>query len=98
MARKATTTRRAGSSALELLGLLLDVVYTAAHEERLLGELVELTVGKATERVDGLRGRDELARDAGELLGDEERLRQEPLDTTCAVDRHPVLFGELVDT
>src|SRR4051812_31858989 len=75
----------------------LDVLDAAAHEERLLRILVELALGQAAERVDGLRQRDELARDAGELLSDEERLRQEPLDPPGPVDQDPVLLGQLVD-
>ena len=80
------------------LGVRLDVLDAAAHEERLLGRVVELAVAQPLERVDRLVQRHELAGDAGELLGDEERLREEPLDPTGPVDRDPVLLGELVDT
>ena len=37
------------------------------------------------------------ARRAGELLGHEERLRQEALDLARAADRQPVLVGQLLD-
>src|SRR4051794_27240326 len=82
---------------LETLRVGLDVLDAAAHEERLLRILVELALGQAAERVDGLVERDELARDAGELLGHEERLRQEALDPTGPVDQDAVLLGQLVD-
>ena len=51
----------------------------------------------AAERRDGLGDRDDLARAAGELLGDVERLAQEALDLAGAVDLELVLVGELVD-
>src|SRR4051812_43347641 len=82
---------------LETLRVGLDVLHTATHEERLLGILVELALGEPAERVDGLVERDELAGDAGELLRDEERLREEPLDPAGPVDQNAVLFGQLVD-
>src|ERR1700710_346858 len=39
---------------LDLVPLALDVVQTAAHEERLLRHVVVLTVGDLVERIDGL--------------------------------------------
>ena len=65
---------------MDFLGLgdgLLDV---ADQEERLLGQVVVLALAERLERGDRLLERDVLAGDAGELLGDEERLRQEALD------------------
>src|SRR4051794_13883674 len=81
----------------EALGVGLDVLDAAAHEERLLGIFVELALSEPSERVDGLVERDELARDPRELLGHEERLRQEALDPTGPVDQDAVLLGQLVD-
>src|SRR5215472_11014548 len=85
------------SRPFQLPGLALDVLDPAAHEERLLGHVVELALGDRLERRDGLLQRDELARLAGELLGHIHRVRQEPLDSPGPLHRHLVLFGQLVD-
>ena len=78
--------------------LALDVVETAAHEERLLRHVVVVAVGDLVERLHRLRDRDRGALDAGELLGDVGILREEPLD--AARPRHDdlVLLRQLVDT
>src|SRR5260221_12138214 len=86
-----------GSRLLQVLGLLLHVLDPADHEERLLRVLVVLALGDGLERGDGLVQRDEHPRLAGELLGDEHRMRQEPLDPPGALHRDPVLLGQLVD-
>ena len=83
---------------LDLVPLALDVVQTAAHEERLLGHVVVLAVGDLVERLDGLGDRDRRALEAGELLGDVGVLRQEPLDPAGPGDDDLVLLGQLVDT
>src|SRR4051794_29937998 len=62
---------------LDLVPLLLDVVETAAHEERLLGHVVVLAVGDLVERLHRLGHRHRGTLEAGELLGDVGVLRQE---------------------
>src|ERR1700709_2293368 len=81
--RRSTDTRStviSAISALELLAVLVQVLETTAEEERLLGDVVELALGDLVERLDGLLQRDRRARLAGELLGDQQVLRQEALD------------------
>src|SRR5205823_4089602 len=68
------------SLALQLLGLALHVIDPAAHEERLLGDGVVLARGDGLEGGDGVAEGDEHARLAGELLGDEHGVGEEPLD------------------
>src|SRR5215467_5248128 len=82
---------------LQLRGLALGVLDPAAHEERLLGEAVVLALGQPLERGHRVRQGDEHARLAGELLGDEHRVREEPLDPAGPLDRDLVLLGQLVD-
>ena len=79
------------------LALLLDVFEAAAHEERLLGEVVVLALAELLERLDRLGDRHEGTVEAGERLGDEGVLRQETLDAAGPVDEDLVLLGELVD-
>src|SRR5690606_26086562 len=67
--RRARPAGQPSEALLDLGPLLLDVVQTAAHEERLLGHVVVLTVGDLVERLDGLRHRNRRTLDAGELLG-----------------------------
>src|SRR3954463_12786368 len=88
-----------GSQALlDLVPLALDVVQTAAHEERLLSDVVVLAVGDLVECLDGLGHRDRRPLEAGELLGHVGVLRQEPLDAPGPADDDLVLLGQLVDT
>src|SRR5215471_12827570 len=70
---------------------------TALHEERRLRHVVVLALDDLPEAADRLADRDVLARRAGEHLGDVERLRQEALDPTRAVDRDLVLVRQLLD-
>ncbi len=49
------------------------------------------------EAANGVRDLHVLAGNAGELLGDEHRLREESLELACAGDEQLVLIGELVD-
>src|SRR3712207_3183703 len=86
----------ASEALLDVRPLALDVLEPAAHEERLLGDLVVLPVGDLVERLDGVLDRDRRPLDAGELLGDVGVLRQEALDASGAVDDDLVLLGELV--
>ena len=59
--------------------------------------MVPLAVADLLEAADRLGQRRELARLAGERLGHEERLRQEPLDPAGAVHDLLVLLAQLVD-
>src|ERR1700710_2894079 len=79
-------------------GGLGDLVDRALHVEGALGEVVVLAVEDLAEAADGLGDRHVLAGAAGELFGDEERLREETLDLAGPRDRLAVLVGELVDT
>src|SRR5687768_15483599 len=65
---------------LHLLGALENVVDAALHVERLLGDLVVFAVDDLPEAANRVREFDVLALEAGELLGDMERLRKELLD------------------
>ena len=86
------------SALLERLGLGEHLLDAADVEERLLGHLVELAVDDRLEALDGLGDRHVLALEAGEHLGDEERLREEALDLAGPVHREAVLLGQLVET
>src|SRR4051812_22795328 len=83
--------------AFQLLPVALQVLETAAEEERLLRHVVELALGDLVERLDRLLERHRGARLAGELLGHQQVLREEPLDAPGPPDQLPVLLGELVD-
>src|SRR5215208_6977597 len=77
---------------------LLDGLVDVADEvEGLLGKLVVLAFDDLLERADRVLQLDELALHAGELLGDEERLGEEPLQPTRPAHDDLVLLGELVD-
>src|SRR5438105_1207451 len=82
---------------LHLFGPLEHHVDAADEIERLLRNVVEVAGEDLLEAPDRLLDRNELALDAGELLGDEERLGEELLDLARARDRELVLFRELVD-
>src|SRR5215218_7956253 len=57
-------------------GVLEDLVDRALHVEGALGEVVVLAVEDLAEAANGLGNRHVLAGTAGELFGDEERLRE----------------------
>mmetsp|Transcript_38402 Transcript_38402/g.120959 ORF Transcript_38402/g.120959 Transcript_38402/m.120959 type:complete len:569 (+) Transcript_38402:1788-3494(+) len=78
------------------LGLLNRLLHRANHVEGLLGQVVVLAGEQAREALDRLRERAELARLAGEDLGDVEGLREEALDLARARHNHLVVLGELV--
>src|SRR2546425_7629580 len=86
-----SATLRARRQLLRLVHRLADV---ADHVEGLLGQLVMLAVDDLPEALDGVRELDVAPRRTGELLGHEERLRQEPLDLPRAGDQELVLVGE----
>ena len=67
-------------------------------EERLLGDVIEVAIDERLERLDRLGDRHVLALEAGEHLGDEERLGQESLHLPRPIHREPVLLGQLVET
>src|SRR5829696_7469530 len=78
-------------------GFLDGLVDVADEVEGLLGKLVVLAFDNFLERADRVLQLDELALHAGELLGDEERLREETLQSTRPAHDDLVLLGELVD-
>src|SRR5215217_9371768 len=67
------------------------------HVEGLLGQIVVLALDDLAEAPDRVLELDVAAFLAGELLGDEVRLREEALDAARPRDRELVLVGELVD-
>ena len=83
--------------AAELLPALDRLLDRPDHVERLLGQLVVLAVEDLGEAADRVLELHVLARRAGELLGHEERLREEALDLARARDDELVLVRELVD-
>ena len=85
------------STPCHLLRLLDRFLDRADHVEGLLRHVVVLAVDDLPEARDRVGNRHVLAGDARELLGDEERLRQELLDLAGARHRQLVLLGELVD-
>src|SRR5215472_13226802 len=89
---------RPRSLLLQLPGLPLDVLDPADHVERLLREVVVLALGDRLERGHRFGQRHENARQAGELLGHEHRVGQEPLDPPRPPDGDLVLLGQFVDT
>src|SRR5687768_11768223 len=91
-----STSRLLASALREALGVRDHVVDAARHEERLLGQVIELALGEPLERADSLVELHVLARDAGELLRDRERLRHEALQTARAGDDLLVVLRELV--
>src|SRR5450759_500901 len=82
---------------LDLGPLTLDVIETTTHVERLLGDMVKLTVRDLGEALDRVGQRDRRTLQPSELLGNVGVLGQETLDTTRPVDQDLILFGELVD-
>src|SRR5947209_8170740 len=83
--------------ALHLLVLLEHLLDRSLQQERLLRNVVVLPFDDLAEAADGLGDLDVLPRDAGELLGDVERLREEALHLAGAVDDDAVFFRQLVD-
>jgi hypothetical protein len=63
-----------GKSSRNLLRLTFSFLDPTDHKESLLRKMVVLTFSKSLEALNRFFDRDELARDAGELLGDEEGL------------------------
>src|SRR3954469_7404734 len=83
----------------EIGGLGLHLLDVADEIEGLLGVLrvvVVLAVEDLLEAADRVFEADELAFHAGELRGDEERLRQEALDFAGTRDDELVVLAELV--
>src|SRR3990172_4353554 len=80
----------------DLLCLLHGLFDGADQVERLLRDVVQLAPGYHLEALDGVLYAHVLAGRAGELLRDEERLREEPLDLPRPRDDHLVLLRELV--
>src|SRR5690242_1012816 len=84
----------AGGHPLGGLGRLLD---RADVHERRLRQLVPLPVAQLLEAADRVLQLRELARLAGERLGDEERLREEPLDPAGPGHHLLVVLAQLLD-
>src|SRR5690606_23910996 len=76
--------------------VLLHLVDAALHVEGLLREVVERAAEDLLERADRVLEGHVLALKAGELLRDEERLREELLDLARAVDDLAVFLAQLV--
>src|SRR5690606_28951560 len=74
-----------------------DLVDGAGHVEVLLGDLVVASLDDLLEAADRVGNRHVLALDAGELLRNEERLREELLDLARTRNGELVVFRELVD-
>ena len=62
------------------------------------GKMIPLAVADFLEAADRVGKLRVLARLAGEHLGDEERLRHEPLDSPGTMHDQLVVFGQFVDT
>src|SRR5204863_1712803 len=76
----------------------LDGAFDAADEEEgLLGQVVVLAIDDLAEAAHRLLAGNVLAGGVGEHLGDEHRLREEPLDLAGARNDQLVLVGQLVD-
>src|SRR6058998_3534228 len=80
----------------ELLRFVHRVADVADHVEGLLGQLVVLAVDDLSEALDGVRELYVPPLRAGERLGDEHRLGEEPLDLPGAGDDELVLVGEFL--
>src|SRR5206468_2185841 len=83
---------------VELLCLFQNVVDAAHHPERLLGDVVVLPLAYCAEALDRFGHLEVLPRNAGELLGDEEGLREELLDLPGAAHGELVVLTQLVDS
>ncbi|HEV3483810.1 MAG TPA: hypothetical protein VG106_00270, partial [Vicinamibacterales bacterium] len=82
---------------LHSFGVFLNLFDRSLEKERLLRNLVVFAFDDLFETADGVGDLHVLAFHPGELLGDEERLRQEPLDAPRAAHRQLVLLRQLVD-
>src|SRR5690606_1177647 len=93
-----TTDRRkvpAIGSVLHPLGLGGRFLDRADVHERLVGQVIPLAVAQLLERADGVLALAVDPLEAGELLGDEERLRQKALDLARPADDQLVVLGQL---
>src|SRR6185295_12025877 len=81
----------------QLLGLGVRLLDGADVHERLIRQVVPLAFAQLVEGADGVLARGVVAGEAGELLGDVERLREEALDLARPPDDDLVLFRQLVD-
>jgi len=86
------------SGRLHLLGALECLFDTADVEERILGKLVACSVEDHLEATDRILEFDVFARITRELLGDEERLREEFLDLSGPGNGQFVVVRKLVHT
>src|SRR5690606_27735544 len=79
----------------ELVGVALQALQTAAHEERLSRVVVVLGLGQLLARLDGLLDRNERTLRAGGLRGGEGVLRQVALVPASPVHRDLVFLAQL---
>ncbi len=87
-----------------MIGLILGELFSFGEDgvdiadkiEGLFGDIIVLAFADLTEATDGVFEFDELPGDVGELLGNEEGLGEEALDTTSASDGEFVVFAEFV--
>src|SRR6185369_5132699 len=98
MISRAIVSAISGRLRLQLRAGLLGLFDVADHVEGLLGQVVERAGEDLLEARDRLLERHVLAGAARELLGHEERLRQEALDLAGARHDRAVVFAELVHT
>ncbi len=82
---------------LRFLPLGFGLFDDADVHEGVFGQVVPFAVADFFEAADRFGQRRDLARLAGEHFGDQERLRQEPLDAAGALHDELVLFGKFVD-
>ena len=80
-----------------LLGFFAGLFDRADHVERLLGHIVAFAFEDLAESFDRIFDLDVLALEAGKLLADEERLREETLDLTGTGNGFLILFAKLVE-
>lgn len=82
----------------DLLTLSLSALEVTDHVERSLGQVITFAVHDHLEGADGILQVDQLTLDTGEDLCDGERLREETLQLTRALDGELIGLGQLVHT
>src|SRR5688572_230763 len=83
---------------LHLLGLLASFFDRAYHVKRLLGEIIMLSVDNFPKPLDGVLHLHVSPCFTGKLLGNEEGLRQEPLNLPRPSNDQFVFFRQLINT
>src|SRR6185437_15571954 len=80
-----------------LLRLIPHLINRPDIQERLLGQIIRLAFGYFVEAAERVGEFHVLARQARELLGDDERLAEESLQLAGPADDQLVLFAQFVD-